>query len=108
MLSREDHILISRARQLVARLEVSDLAFLATPHENIYKKRGRGAAPPKRKGGEAPVEYDAVELLVDLQALLKHKRRVIQPDGSVVVHVLTPNPEEILPVYLRLRALVGG
>lgn len=84
--------MIRRARELVKRLTAEDLSLIQAKVPTPYKKRG--AAPnPKHKGGSPPIDYDAVETLEDL-------RRVL--------NVRHPDPERVIPLFVRLRSLVGG
>lgn len=91
--SDADLEILRRARHLAATLTPADLTLIQVRVPTQYVKRGRGPMPAKGKGGHAPIDFDAVETLQDLRQVLATDR---------------PDPERVLPLYIRLRGLVGG
>jgi len=92
--SAADLEIIRRARHLASTLTASDLSLIQVKVPVPYNKRGKGNGPPSRtKGGHAPIDFDAVETLEDLRQVLATDR---------------PDPERVIPLYIRLRGLVGG
>lgn len=92
--SEADLEILRRARYLANTLTAESLALIQVKVPVPYNKRGKGNGPPsKGKGGHAPIDFDAVETLQDLRCVLAVDR---------------PDPERVLPLYIRLRGLVGG
>lgn len=93
MLSEADWRIIKNARQLVKDLENTGLDNLKPPREvTPYKKRGAGPTHSSKNFKE-PVDFVAVDTLIDLRRALARRR---------------PDPEVIIPLYIRLRSLTNG
>lgn len=97
--SAADQELIRRARALVADLTPEDLSLIQVrvPVGDLKKRKpgksGAFSAAPHAKGGHAPVDFSAVEVLEDLRSVLAVDR---------------PDPEKVIPLFIQLRGLVGG
>jgi len=91
VLSEADKEILKRARRLARTLTAEDLTLIQARVDVHYKKRGSGKTP-KHKGGKHPVDFDAVETLQDLRKVLSRSY---------------PDPDAVLPLYMRLKALVG-
>jgi len=93
MHSDSDLAILGKAQMLADTLTMEDIAGLQLPKENVHKKRKSGERMPKRKGsGGPPPEYTAVELLLDLRTELGRT---------------TPDVERVIPLYLKLNAMVN-
>jgi hypothetical protein len=61
----------SKGKRLLATISAEDLALVTGPPRTEYsKKRDRAR---KTKGGSPPRDYDGIEALVDLAALIKEE-----------------------------------
>lgn len=88
---------VGRARRLVGRLDAEDLSMLQVREPSEYAKKGKGkwrihVKPIKKKGGNPPADYSAVETLVDLEEELAKE---------------WPDRRKVIPLYMRLKAMVN-
>lgn len=92
--SKRLYHLYQKAVQLITFLDQNPETLTrlspATREVTEYMKRGRGKLPRSKKGGKAPLEFNAVETKIDLEAALR-----------------TYNTKEVIRNYHRLAKMVG-